>query len=108
MTDTDREERWQSELRRVEQLAETRIKALERRVQASEMTSLETLVRDGTRRSLTHALGRGCELLADELVYDLLRDPAVKAELVALLRQALTDTLTSLQQRRAVPTTAVP
>jgi hypothetical protein len=101
MTDQDRDERWQSELRRVEQLTEVRINALDRRVRNSEMTSLETLVRDGTRRSLTHGLGRACELLADELVYELLRDPAMKAELVGLMRQALIETLTSLPQRRS-------
>jgi hypothetical protein len=82
------------------QRLEERLTQLDRHVRDSEMTSLQTLVRDGMRRSLTHGLGRACELLADELVYELLRDPAVKAELVGLMRQTLADTFTSLGPRR--------
>jgi hypothetical protein len=73
---------------------------LERRVRERDLTGLETLVQDSMHRSLTHGLGRASELLADELVHDLLRDPAVKAELVGLLKRALIDTLTDLGRAR--------
>jgi hypothetical protein len=82
------------------QRIETQLRELEHRQRKSEMSTIETLVREGSRRSLMHGLGRASELLADELVYEMLRQPEIKAELLALMRQALADTLGSLGQRQ--------
>lgn len=61
-------------------------------------TILATLIDDRTRRSVVAVLDRAIDRQAEAMAEELLRDPAFRAEMQALMREAFRRALQSLTE----------
>jgi hypothetical protein len=66
---------------------------------SDEMTSLERLVRDSVARTTVTTISTATERLTEELAREFLKDPAVRAELHALIQKHFGATIGVLRTR---------
>jgi hypothetical protein len=68
------------------------------------MTNLEQIIREAAARSVVTTIARTTDAITDDYTRELLKDAAFKADMVALIRKAVRDTLTALNEPVTPPT----
>ena len=69
------------------------------------MTFLEQIIAQQTSATTVTTISRTTEKIAEEMAQEILKDPAFKAEMQALIRQAFRHTVARLTEPASTPTT---
>ena len=60
------------------------------------MTNLDHIIREATARATVTTFSTQTAALAEEMAREIMKDPAFKADMIALVRQAFRETLAAL------------